>query len=312
MDISIIIRKGLLYSILTIVVTGAYLGFSLLLQFLLHKTEASLSLPTLMSTALIIALVFQPLQMYTQRFIDRIFFQRKYDPQKLVASLTKTFSKNLDLNFLSSELVDQVCQTLQIEKAVFFIADENTDKFRIQKQKNIENLSLDFVMVKDSPFIQFLSKSQEPQLNESLKTENISIEYFDSLGLELFVPLKNKEQLLGILALGPKLSRNYYSFEEFRLLDIIAKSATLALENAFLFSQLQESKTILEIKVKARTKELEELTETLDEQVKQRTKELQEKIDEMEKFYKLSVGRELKMVELKEKINELSKEQKKV
>ena len=68
---------------------------------------------------------------------------------------------------------------------------------------------------------------------------------------------------------------------------------------------LEESKIALETRVEARTKELKELTESLDEQVKERTKELQEKIDELERFQRLTVGRELKMIELKEEIEKL-------
>jgi len=64
----------------------------------------------------------------------------------------------------------------------------------------------------------------------------------------------------------------------------------------------------LEIKVEARTRELRELTEGQEEMIKERTKELQEKINELEKFSRLAVGRELKMVTLKEEIEKLKKE----
>ncbi len=71
---------------------------------------------------------------------------------------------------------------------------------------------------------------------------------------------------------------------------------------------IEEERMTLEIKVAARTKELKELALSLEENVKTRTKELQEKIDELEKFQKLIIGRELKMVELKSEIKRLNEE----
>lgn len=72
--------------------------------------------------------------------------------------------------------------------------------------------------------------------------------------------------------------------------------------------ELEEAKSVLEIKVQARTKALKELAESLERQVQERTKELQDRIDELEKFRKLTVGRELKMIELKEEIKKLKGE----
>lgn len=69
--------------------------------------------------------------------------------------------------------------------------------------------------------------------------------------------------------------------------------------------ELEESKMVLQIKVKAKTKELRELTENLDFKVKEKTKELQNRIEELERFHQLTVGRELKMIELKREIKRL-------
>jgi PAS domain S-box-containing protein len=58
--------------------------------------------------------------------------------------------------------------------------------------------------------------------------------------------------------------------------------------------------------------EIKALQESLEEKVRERTKELQEKIKELEKFHKLAVGRELKMIELKEEIKRLKRELEKI
>ena len=54
--------------------------------------------------------------------------------------------------------------------------------------------------------------------------------------------------------------------------------------------------------------EIKKFQEHLEEKVEERTKELQGKIEELERFHKLAVGRELKMISLKEKIEELEKQ----
>lgn len=70
-------------------------------------------------------------------------------------------------------------------------------------------------------------------------------------------------------------------------------------------ADLEEEKATLAVRVEARTKELKELAESLEEKVKERTRKLNEKLEELERFHRLAVGRELKMIELKEEIKKL-------
>jgi len=72
--------------------------------------------------------------------------------------------------------------------------------------------------------------------------------------------------------------------------------------------KLEETKTSLEIRIQARTKELQGLAQELEKQIRERTKELQNKVGELEKFNRLAVGRELKMIELKEEITKLKEQ----
>ncbi len=72
--------------------------------------------------------------------------------------------------------------------------------------------------------------------------------------------------------------------------------------------QLEEAKLILEGRVKERTEDLEALNKSLEDKVELRTKELREKIYELNRFYKLTVGRELKMAELKKENKKLEEQ----
>lgn len=63
-------------------------------------------------------------------------------------------------------------------------------------------------------------------------------------------------------------------------------------------------------KLKDRTESLAKEKFGLEGKVEKRTVELQERVDELERLHKLTIGREIKMIELKKEIKELQKKQK--
>jgi methyl-accepting chemotaxis protein len=70
-------------------------------------------------------------------------------------------------------------------------------------------------------------------------------------------------------------------------------------------ANLENSKKFLETQVDKRTKELKELTQKQEKIIEERTRDLKDKMTDMERFQKFAVGRELKMVELKNEIKKI-------
>jgi len=72
--------------------------------------------------------------------------------------------------------------------------------------------------------------------------------------------------------------------------------------------EVEDVNKILEHRVKERTRQLRELAFSLEGKVQERTRELEEKVKQLERFQKLAVGRELRMLELKDEIRALEEQ----
>ncbi len=75
---------------------------------------------------------------------------------------------------------------------------------------------------------------------------------------------------------------------------------------------LEEVAKVLRIRIQAKTKELRQQAENLKKESNIRAQALRARVQELEKFRQVAVGRELKMIELKKEISQLSEEFKKL
>jgi hypothetical protein len=113
-DIDLLIRRTLIYSVLTVSLGVIYLGAVIVLQSLLGGLTGQLQLEivTVIST-LTIAALFTPLRRRIQDFIDRRFYRRKYDTERVLAAFARRARDEVELDTLTAELVDLVQETMQ-------------------------------------------------------------------------------------------------------------------------------------------------------------------------------------------------------
>jgi len=113
-DIDVIIRRTLVYSLLTLILGLIYIGCIVLSRTLVAPLIGGSEVAIVAST-LVIAALFNPLRRGIQNVIDRRFYRRKYDAAKVLAAFGTTARDETDLSHLTSELLRVVDATMQPE-----------------------------------------------------------------------------------------------------------------------------------------------------------------------------------------------------
>lgn len=113
-DIDVIIRRTLVYSLLSALLAGVYLGSVLVLQGTFGAVTGNRESPlvTVLSTLAIAALFF-PLRARVQAFIDRRFYRSKYDAARTLAVFAQAARDETDLRQLTERLVGTVDEAMQ-------------------------------------------------------------------------------------------------------------------------------------------------------------------------------------------------------
>ena len=114
-DIDVIIRKTVLYTVLSVMLGFVYALLVIGLQALFTRFTGQDSTAALVLSTLAIAALFTPLRRGVQRFIDRRFYRRKYDAEQVLNRFALAARDETDLDRLTAELLRVIQETMEPE-----------------------------------------------------------------------------------------------------------------------------------------------------------------------------------------------------
>jgi signal transduction histidine kinase len=248
-DIRIAMRKGLAYLLTSAAVASLYVGFLTLVNHMVGVTNVPIWAHVCL--LILLALVFLPLWQRVQRLVDRWFYRQRYDFLKELERFSREAHDISDIKQLGSSLVRLLNQALQTSGIYLLLLSESGDFTLVAfAGKNTAQLTLR----RSNPILLWLQSNRRllyyqdldiiPQLQSLTAKERNKLE---TIEVEVFIPLKTKkDELVGLLLLGKKLSQQLYSREDERLILTVADRVMIEVENARLYRDAVRARENLE------------------------------------------------------------------
>lgn len=252
LDITIILRKGAAYSVVSALVVGVYVGLVFLVNSAFQSWAIPLSLLANLLLVLVVATGLQPALSRIQRTVDRWFYRERYDYIEALARFSRETKDTTDLEALSSSLVNNVTLAMQCSRTCLLLPLPRSNDFALRSSWGIEDDS-HVLLRATSPLVSWLQRYDGVLSGDDLDVvpllQAMPAEERQALaktGGALIVPMKTRSSLTGVLILGEKLSQQPYSAEDIAILQTVTQQAAVNFENARLYQELREQITELQ------------------------------------------------------------------
>ncbi len=238
LDIRVILRRSLLYTVTTALVTGLYAGGIATFNALFKGSAlaASRSFPIVLALAII--LLFDPFRRRVQEVIDRFFFASRSRLERAMVELGEAVTAQVDLQTVVKELVEKLPQLLGVRFAALYLVRGD----RLKREAGPTTLPASLPVLPELE--RFLRKrSQLTRLDQlgslPLRSHEVArmVDKLTGVGVGAIGELASRRRHVGMVLLATHESRLPLERDELDLLQRLLHQAALALETSLLLEE---------------------------------------------------------------------------
>jgi sigma-B regulation protein RsbU (phosphoserine phosphatase) len=244
MDVRILLRMGTKYALARATLTTVRVSLlaTLIASLIVALRSPSITPRAAVEIAVLAALLLLLRSQYTKNlssWIDRKFFREAYNSEQLLAELSHRIRKYNESGPMLEMVLKSLAETLHIDKIAVLLRGGKT--FQLQQAVGIDidgfpgrravQLPMNSTTVRNlmriNTPVQLYRENPDGWLLLASSSER---DLLDSMSTELLLPLPGRDQLMGLITLGPKRSEEPYTPSDLRLLESVATQTGLALE----------------------------------------------------------------------------------
>lgn len=245
LDIQIVFRFGLLYSITSVILGFVYfLAISFSLRIVPISSEQQIFLLSAI-VAVFTAVIFAPLREAAQNWIDRVFYRERYDASLMLQRLSRATTSLLNLDRIAEIVLQDMVETMHIGHAAIFLRSNPENSFHILAEQGGPAPPAP-VFGFDHPIVRWMKAQNQILPRKTLDILPIfrsiwmnETKYLDEFPAELFIPLSTRRELVGFMIVSAKRSTQSYSLDDELVLSTLANQAAVVIENARLYEDLE-------------------------------------------------------------------------
>jgi len=234
MDIDIVIRRGMIYGLITLVMAA----IMSVVIFLVTTFHASIGTSTQILAALVVgglaAIFFGPLKKRIEILIDKVFYKDRYDYRQVIQSLSNALNSVKSLPDISRLIVGTTVNTLNLMGGCLFIKTQS-DSFDVVVAQGV------FIDVTKQQNLRLLMS----QPNSRIEFPNLVIS--TERDIAFIIRLKTGEQEIGVLCLAHKVTGQHFSSDDLYLIQGISSVSSIALHSAILIRDFSMRDTFVSI-----------------------------------------------------------------
>lgn len=245
LELRFMVTKGIVYSFFAVIVTVLYVYSVIFIQNRTGDLYGNVIPYYTTFTALLVALMFQPIYKLSSKLVDKMFYKAEYSQRMALRNFSSVISNNLDLNSIASELIEAVQMAIRANQVLLMTKNENDEYFHIFKTSS-QVFKPDLIIPLDNPIVSWFKGNHR----SLVRAELFSSPHFKSmwekekreihdLGIEVIVPIMSRNEIIGMLMLTRKHNNTAYTLDDLDLLAYLGASTAVAFDNARLFTRSQ-------------------------------------------------------------------------